>query len=150
MIDEYIVDYDEYAGLGSGSFGYLNGTVLSDTFSIPAYIQTLGEGRLPLQAKRQFSLQEQIRYDFMMKLFSTSLDLGDAEKKFSGKFVKSLRKEIGFFSLAGALTSENGCLRLTRKGLYLWVIMMREFFTGVNNFRDACRGIMANANECSR
>ncbi|MBU2234363.1 MAG: coproporphyrinogen III oxidase family protein, partial [Proteobacteria bacterium] len=26
MIDEYIVDYDEYAGLGSGSIGYLNGT----------------------------------------------------------------------------------------------------------------------------
>ena len=28
MIDEYIVDYDEYAGLGSGSIGYLSGDLL--------------------------------------------------------------------------------------------------------------------------
>ena len=25
MIDEYIVDYDQYVGIGSGSFGYING-----------------------------------------------------------------------------------------------------------------------------
>jgi hypothetical protein len=25
MIDEYVVDFDEYAGLGSGSIGYLDG-----------------------------------------------------------------------------------------------------------------------------
>jgi len=53
--------------------------------------------------------------------------------------MKSLRKEVSLFRLASALVSENGMLKLTRKGRYLWLIMMREFFTGVNNFRDACR-----------
>jgi len=38
MIDEYIVDYDEYAGLGSGSIGYLNGTCYANTFNIRQYI----------------------------------------------------------------------------------------------------------------
>ena len=33
-------------------------------------------------------------------------------------------------------------LALTAKGRYYWVIMMREFFTSVNNFRDYCRSII--------
>jgi hypothetical protein len=28
---------------------------------------------------------------------------------------------------------------LTERGYYLWVIMMREFFTGVNNLREEMR-----------
>ena len=76
----------------------------------------------------------------MMKLFGTAMDVAEAEKKHGGKFLRSLRKEIAFFRSVGALVSDNGVLRLTRKGQYLWVIMMREFFTGVNNFRDICRG----------
>jgi coproporphyrinogen III oxidase-like Fe-S oxidoreductase len=139
MIDEYIVEHDEYVGVGSGAFGYVNGSVLADAFSIPRYVSALRQGKLPLQARKQFSLKDQIRYEFVMKLFGMSLDLQASESKFHGRFRKSLRKEIGFLELAGAITNENGRLRLTRRGQYLWVVMMREFFTGVNNFRDACR-----------
>jgi len=142
MIDEYIVDHDEYIGVGCGSFGYVEGTVLSDTFSIPEYIGALGEDRLPLKARKRFSERDRIQYDFLMKLFSTSLDVSRAEEKFGGRFLKNLRKEVGFFSMVGALVRDNGTYRLTRKGLYLWVIMMREFFTGVNNFRDVSRAVV--------
>lgn len=138
MIDEYIVDYDEYVGVGSGAFGYVDGSVLTDTFSVPQYIERVRAGRFPLQAKRDFSEQDRIQYDFLMKLFGTSIDLADVETKFDGNFAKSLKKELAFFQLAGAIVSDNGRLRLTRKGQYLWVVMMREFFTGVNNFRATC------------
>ncbi len=40
-----------------------------------------------------------------------------------------------FFVLTRALRQKDGWLYLTRKGQYYWVIMMREFFIGVNNFR---------------
>ncbi|MBI5570761.1 MAG: coproporphyrinogen III oxidase family protein [Desulfomonile tiedjei] len=139
MIDEYIVDYDEYVGVGSGSFGYTGGSCYANTFSIADYVTFVEEGRFPILAKRNFTETEQIQYDFMMKLFGTSLDVEKAEKKFHGKFMKALWKEIPVFRLVAALTNDNGTLRLTRKGQYFWVIMMREFFTGVNNFRDACR-----------
>jgi len=150
MIDEYIVDYDEYVGVGSGAFGYLNGTVLSDTFSIPDYIAATREARLPFLAKKVFSWKERIQYDFIMKLFGTSLDVDRAEEKFDGRFLKTLWKEILFFRLVGALVNDGGVLRLTRKGRYLWVIMMREFFTGVNNFRDVCRAAASVADEAFR
>jgi coproporphyrinogen III oxidase-like Fe-S oxidoreductase len=149
MIDEYIVDHDEYAGVGSGSFGYLNGTCYANTFFVEDYIQTVQSGKLPLKAKRDFSLQEQIQYDFVMQLFGAFIDIARAEEKFQGQFRKTLRKEIALFRLLGALYADQGLLRLTNKGRYLWVIMMREFFTGVNNFRDLCRGFGQTTDICA-
>ncbi len=146
MIDEYIVDYDEYVGTGSGSFGYAGGATFANTFSIDQYIRTVHQGRFPIQGKKDFSPSEQAQYDFMMKLFGNSLDLEQAERKYNGKFSRTLWKEISAFRLLGALVNENGMLRLTRKGQYLWVIMMREFFTGVNNFRDICREAIGETN----
>ena len=59
MIDEYIVDYDEYAGLGSGSIGYLNGICYANTFDIRGYIAQIDRGELPLAASRIFSVRDQ-------------------------------------------------------------------------------------------
>lgn len=139
MIDEYIVDHDEYVGVGSGSFGYVGGACYANTFDLKEYIDKTKSGQLPLLAKREFLAREQIQYDFMMHLFGASLDLGKAKNKHGGRFAKALWKEILFLRLIGALTGDNGVLRLTNRGRYLWVVMMREFFTGVNNFRDSCR-----------
>ncbi len=139
MIDEYIVDYDDYVGVGSGSFGYVNGACYANTFSVPEYLEHIAAGVLPLFARKDFSLTEQIQYHFMMKLFGESLDIARAEAKYDGMFMKSLRKEVALFKVLSALELKNGSLRLTRRGRYFWVIMMREFFTGVNNFRDLCR-----------
>ncbi len=142
MIDEYVVDYDEYVGVGSGSFGYVNGACFANTFSIKDYSDLLNSGKLPLMAKRAFNIKDQVNYYLMMKLFSTSLDMDEAENKFNGKFKSLLFKELAALQLYGALTKKGAELNLTRKGRYLWVVMMREFFTGVNNFRDICRSVI--------
>lgn len=147
MIDEYIVDYDEYVGLGSGSFGYAGGAVQANTFSIPGYIATVNAGSFPLEGIKEFSPKEQIRYDFMMKLFGTSMDLRKAEEKFHGEFRRTLRKEIALFKSLGAISVNGDTVTLTPRGRYWWVIMMREFFTGVNNFRDICRARIKEAQE---
>jgi menaquinone C8-methyltransferase len=139
LLDEYVVDFDEYAGLGSGAIGYLQGMCYANTFDIEKYIASLNQNRLPLMASRKFSKKDRIRYDFLMKLFSTKIDVAAMEKKYDGKFLKSLWKEMIAFILAGAFRYFPPNLHLTRRGRYLWVIMMREFFIAVNNFRDYCR-----------
>ncbi|HON58251.1 MAG TPA: coproporphyrinogen III oxidase family protein [Smithella sp.] len=139
LIDEYVVDYEEYAGLGSGAIGYLYGTCYSNTFNIEAYMDALEKGKLPLQAARRFDLHDRMRYDFLMKLFSTKLDLTAMQKKYDGKFLKTLWKEIAAFEIVRAFRYFPPYLHLTPYGRYLWVIMMREFFIAVNNFRDYCR-----------
>ncbi|HUN56023.1 MAG TPA: coproporphyrinogen III oxidase family protein [Smithella sp.] len=139
LIDEYVVDYDEYAGLGSGAIGYLRGTCYSNSFDIAKYIASLEAGKLPLQASREFDLHDQMSYDFMMKLFSTKLDITALQDKYNGKFINTLWKEIAAFEIVRAFRYFPPYLRLTPRGRYLWVIMMREFFIAVNNFRDYCR-----------
>lgn len=140
MIDEYIVDYDEYAGLGSGSIGYLGGTCYANTFDINSYIAQLDRGELPLAASRIFSVRDRIRYDFLMKLFGTRLNRVELRKKYDGRFLRLLWPDLLAFSLIGALSWRAPDIVLTKRGRYAWVVLMREFFTAVNNFRDYCRG----------
>ena len=139
LIDEYVVDFDEYAGLGSGAIGYLGGVCYANTFDIERYIDELMRSNLPLGAARKFSAPDQMRYDFLMKLFATRLNVSDLEKKYNGKFFRTLWKEMAAFTLAGSFRYFSPYLHLTPRGRYLWVIMMREFFIAVNNFRDFCR-----------
>ena len=79
-----------------------------------------------------------------MKLFGTKLDLTKLGEKWQRSFARSLWLEILFFRLIGGLKKEGSTLRLTKKGQYYWVIMMREFFVAVNNFRDYCRDELGN------
>jgi menaquinone C8-methyltransferase len=140
MIDEYIVDYDEYAGLGSGSIGYLSGVCYANTFDIGDYITQVDRGELPLAASRVFSIRDRIRYDFLMKLFGTRLNTAELRKKYGGAFFRLLWPDLLAFTLIGALAWHQPDITLTRRGRYAWVVLMREFFTAVNNFRDYCRG----------
>ncbi len=139
VIDEYIVDYDEYAGLGSGAIGYLQGACYANTFDIQRYIALLEAGDAPLFASRSFSRKDKLRYDFLMKLFATKLDVAALQRKYAGTFSRYLWQDILAFYLLGGLSYRTPYLRLTPRGHYLWVIMMREFFIAVNNFRDFCR-----------
>ncbi len=140
MIDEYVVGYDEYAGLGSGSIGYMGGTCYANTFSIEDYIRRLDAGEIPLMAARRFGTREQVQYDFLMRLFGTEMNLGDMKNKYGGTLGRHLWPMVFAFMLAGAVRCSKGRLSLTPRGRYFWVVMMREFFIAVNNFRDFCRG----------
>ena len=136
MIDEYIVDYEEYAGLGSGSFGYIDGTIYSNTFSVQKYIDQVHKGVLPILASKRFSKAERIRYDLLMRLFGRSLNLKEMAKKYGDLFWLYIWKEILFFLAIRAITLRDNHLLLTPRGQYYLVVLMREFFTGVNNFRE--------------
>lgn len=142
IIDEYIIDYDEYAGLGSGSIGYLNGVCYANTFSIADYITRLNRGEMPLASSRNFSYGDRIRYDFLLKLFGLTLNVESLRGKYGRSVYQHLWLLILVFFLAGGLRFHPPYLSLTKRGRYQWVIIMREFFIAVNNFRDFCRAEM--------
>ncbi len=142
IIDEYVVHYEEYAGIGSGSIGYLGGVAYANTFDIRAYIEQVNRGMLPITGKRVFSIKERLCYNFLMKLFGLSLDTKELSIRNKVNAYRYLWSEILFFRLVGGLKKSGNILRLTKKGQYYWVLMMREFFIGVNNFRDFCRAEM--------
>lgn len=139
LIDEYVVNFDEYAGLGSGSIGYIDGIAYANTFNVKRYIEILEKNELPVAAKRVFSKRERILYDFLMKLFGLSIDLEMLARKYRCNVTRYLLPEIIFFTIAKALQRQDGQIVLTNKGKYLFLVFMREFFTAVNNFRDYLR-----------
>ena len=139
MIDEYVVGGEEYVGAGSGAFGLVGGAIYANTFSLGEYVQSLESGRLPIRHRKVFSLHEMARYSLLMNLFGLKLDLALFKQRFGHSIWYLLGPEIFFFMLTGAISIAPSQLRLTSRGRYYWVIMMREFFTGVDNFRDASR-----------
>jgi len=139
MIDEYIVDHEEYVGVGSGSFSYLNGTMYATTFSIPRYQDLVPRYGTGITRGRELTRLEQHRYHFMTGLFGLSMSRAAAMDRFGESYFRVLWREFLFFRLLGVIADDGDLVRLTDRGMYYWVVMMREFLTGVNRLRDDMR-----------
>jgi len=139
LADEYIVEREEYLGLGSGAFSYLNGTLFASTFSISRYQELVGAGKTGAVRDRPLAERDQMRYYLLMRLFGGSLDCRRAETRFDGGFRRKLWPEIKALQTFGAIRTSGERLQLTETGYYLWVTLMREFFTGINNLREQMR-----------
>jgi coproporphyrinogen III oxidase-like Fe-S oxidoreductase len=140
MIDEYIVDYEEYVGVGSGAFSFVDGKLFVNTFSLAEYGERIASRKFGAVAQRAFSAKEQIRYRFMMGLFGLRLDKRAFEADFGVSVERGLPRETAFMRTVGAYATNNAEeITLTPRGRYLLVAMMREFFVGVNGIRDQAR-----------
>lgn len=140
LIDEYIVDHDEYVGIGSGSFSYLGGEIYANTFSLRAYADAVEQGRLSVDARMRLQRKDQLRYRFMMDLFGLRLDKRAFRDANGVSVTGGLLPEYLFMKAAGAFARDDAdVLELTETGRYLLVVMMREFFIGVNGIRDLAR-----------
>jgi coproporphyrinogen III oxidase-like Fe-S oxidoreductase len=138
LVDEYIANQGEYLGLGSGSFSYMNGSLYANTFSINHYMQMVEHGGSCVR-ERPLNRREQARYHLLMRLFGGRLDLAEADQLFDGQFRQLLAPELAGLRLIKAVVIKQGEITLTESGYYLWVVLMREFFSGVNRFRDQMR-----------
>jgi menaquinone C8-methyltransferase len=140
MIDEYIVEDEEYVGLGSGAFSYLDGSLYVNTFSLKEYARAIDAGSMSVSARQSYNKREQMRYRFMMELFSLRFDRARFRKSFGVPAERGLWLEMLFMLLVRAFARATpDSIFLTPRGKYLAVVMMREFFSGVNNVRDQAR-----------
>ena len=140
LIDEYIVDHDEYVGIGSGSFSYLKGELYANPFSLRAYNEAIEEGRLSVDAHMPLVAKDRLRYRLMMDLFGLRLEKKAFREQNGVSVERALLPEYLFLKAVGAFSRDDAeALELTETGRYLLVVMMREFFIGVNGIRDLAR-----------
>lgn len=146
MIDEYIVDYEEYVGVGSGAFSYLRGDIYLTTFSLRDYTRAIEGGIMPVSiGSRQGSLSDRMRYRFLMELFGLRLDKKKFEQDFGVRIERGLWKELLFFRVFGGFAVDNAEeLTLTARGRYLAVVMQRTMFAQLNNLRDVARNALSS------
>lgn len=144
MIDEYIVDYEDYVGIGSGAFSFLDGAIYVNTFSLREYGQRISDGLSGFTQMRKFPRGDLMRYRFLMSLFGMSLSKRAFERDFGVTIERGLPMEMAFMRSSGAFAVDNSDeLVLTERGRYLLVVMMREFFISVNNLRDQARSAIS-------
>jgi coproporphyrinogen III oxidase-like Fe-S oxidoreductase len=137
MIDEYIIESDDYIGIGAGSVSITGGRFLVNSFSLDRYHETVEAGRFPIVGWRQLSDKENQRYYLLTKLFGLKLDKEAFRERFGRDIGEKLRMELAFFKSAGLVAGDD-ILRVTEKGMYPVSVMMREFFGALNGLREYC------------
>jgi len=144
MIDEYIVDFPEYVGVGSGALSYLDGTIYGNTFSLAEYHSRISAGRMAVVKKgRRYARSAQMRYRFVTDLFGLRLDKQRFRADFGVPIEVGLPLEMAFMSAVGAFATNTGTeATLTQKGRYLLLAMMRETLAASNDARDQARAAL--------
>ncbi len=118
---------------------YYRGTLYAASFSINRYLRLVEAGHSGITRYSTFGARDQMRYYFLMQFFGLELDKAKAEAQFDGRFYRTLWRDFAAFRMLGAIAEDDRRWYLTAKGRYYWVLMMREFFIAVSNFRDLMR-----------
>jgi coproporphyrinogen III oxidase-like Fe-S oxidoreductase len=139
MFDEYIIDQQDYVGVGSGAFSYVGGAMYSTTFSLDHYCRRIEGGQSGLTQRRALGLKERMRYDFLMQLFGGQLKRDTIERRYGRAFALRMAPELAVMRLLGATRHDADAIVLTRLGMYCWMLMMAEFFNAVNDVRGQMR-----------
>ncbi len=144
MIDEYIVDTEEYLGIGSGAMSFLDGRMYHNTFSLADYEARIDAGRMSVaKAGRTYSRRRRMRYRFVSGLFGLYLDKERFKEDFGVSAERGLALELAFLRAAGGIASEDERgITLTDTGRYLLLVMMRETLAASNDIRDHERSLL--------
>lgn len=137
MIDEYIVDSDDYIGIGSGAVSIINGNFFVNSFSLEKYKALVESGKLPVIGAKKLSTSEYLRYFLLSKMFGLNVDEAKLQRRFNGDFKRELDKDLFFLKLSGILKGRDE-LTVTPNGMYTVSVMMREFFGSLNGLREYC------------
>jgi coproporphyrinogen III oxidase-like Fe-S oxidoreductase len=135
MIDEYIIESDDYIGIGAGSVSIVRGNFCVNSFSLDRYHELTASGHLPIVGWRKLSDKENRRYYLLTKLFGMKLDREAFRQRFGGDIGQKLWLELAFLKTFGVV-SGNNILRVTEKGMYPVSVMMRDFFAALNTLRE--------------
>ena len=138
MIDEYIIDYDDYVGVGAGSVSFLGGDFLVNSFSLEGYHQLISENKLPIVRMRQLTATEHYRYYMLTRFFGMGLNTMQFKQRFEADIHLRLWAELLFFKTTGIIKEHDGLLSVTRNGMYPVGTMMKEFFASLNTLREYC------------
>jgi len=138
MIDEYIIDYEDYIAIGSGSVGLYEGLFYVNSFSLENYNQMVSEGRLPIVMSRILPRRDLLRYYLLTKLFGMKIDKEAHRRRFGRGIHRDLGLDLALFRLLGIVKEDERWVRVTERGMYFVSGMMREFFTALNRLREYC------------
>jgi coproporphyrinogen III oxidase-like Fe-S oxidoreductase len=143
IIDEYIIDHEEYVGVGSGSFSFLKDTLYLNEFALDKYAQLIAQKRTAVIKERTFPQNSQMYYRMMVDLFNGRLSKEKFKAMFNADIEDVLGKELMLLRFAQAIKEDKKMIRTTEFGDYLFLVLMKEFYMGMDRIRNDARKNLA-------
>ena len=141
-IDEYVIDHDEYLGIGSGAFSFLGDSLYVNTFSLARYGQRIQSGQMGTERRREFTKHQILQYRLMLSIFAGRLSRKYFREVQGVNLDTALLKEMLGLRLAGAIRqdpTDPDKLTVTTVGKFLGLVMMKAFYSGMDNVRAQLR-----------
>ena len=133
--DEYVGSNLEYVGVGSGAFSFLDGELVINAFNLLDYGRKVKDRQSPVIAKCAFSKKERLKYTFLTRLFDGAVDIKAYNEQNDANINKDLFVELSLLKLVNAIYEENGVIKPTFFGKYICVVLMRDFYAGMDKVR---------------
>ena len=140
--DEYVVDHDEYLGLGSGAFSFLGDSLYVNTFSLRRYNERISQGKMGVERRKRFDKHAILQYRLLLGLFAARLSRKYFREVHGVDLDRALFKEMLGLKLAGAIKdnpADPDNLIVTDAGKFLGLVMMKAFYSGMDNVRAELR-----------
>lgn len=140
--DEYVVDHDEYLGVGSGAFSFLGSNLYVNTFSLHRYGERIRAGKTGVERCRSFDKHAVLQYRLLLGLFSARLSRKYFREVHGVNLDRALFKEMLGLRMAGAIKdnpNDPDNLIVTDAGKFLGLVMMKAFYSGMDNVRAELR-----------
>ena len=140
--DEYVVDHDEYLGVGSGAFSFLNDSLYVNTFSLRRYNERIAAGHTGVERRRQFDKHAILQYRLMLGLFSHRLSRRYFREVHGVNVDRALLKEMLALKISGAIKDDPkdpDRIIVTDAGKFLGLVMMKAFYSAMDNVRAELR-----------
>lgn len=133
--DEYVSSNHEYLGIGSGGFSFLGGELFVNAFNLQKYNEKIQNGKSSIIARCEFNPKERIKYLFLTEIFSGFIDIDKFNQTNNTNLLKTLNLELKLLDIIGAIEIQNNSIKSTQFGRYLWLSLMKEFYTGMDKVR---------------
>jgi len=140
MLDEYVVDYFDYVGIGTGSMSLHDGRVSVNAYTLPLYQRLIAEGKLPVVLQSApLARRDYMLYYLMMALFGRRVNCKQFEAIFGVPLRRALWPECTALRAMGLVYTRGDQIYTNERGMYVFLMILREFFTHVNHFRSLAR-----------
>lgn len=141
--DEYVGYNHEYVGIGSGAFSFLDGKLLINAFDLNDYNNLIKNNHSALIAKCEFKPKEIIKYIFLTELFNGAININKFNQQNKANIQKDMFLELNLLKITNAIKIKNGFITTTEFGKYLCLVLMKEFYTGMDKVRAVFRDNLA-------
>lgn len=159
LSDEYVSANHQYLGAGSGAFSFIGGRLFVNAFNLKDYCESVAKKRNANIAYTDFARVDILRYLFLCEIFSGQLDIEEFNTSNECDLEKDLRLELAGLKVCGAIRVERDflkkrdkgdnsagenldfkrILRCTEFGHYVCVVLMKEFYAGMDLVRAVFR-----------